>query len=165
METTKEGKIYSDLCVNFPSTSSRGNKYIYLIYVYDCNSILTIATKNRSDKDMIRYFTSLTEDLKTRGIHPGFHFMDNDASNVLKPTMTTMNIKYQLDPPSNHRENNAEREIQTFKNHFIAGLCRVEKYFHLQLWDRLLQKATISLKLVRQSKTLPHISAYTHIFR
>ena len=83
---------------------------------------------------------------------------------ALNLTMTTMNIKYQLDPPSNHRENNAEREIQTFKNHFIAGLCSVEKYFHLQLWDRLLQQANISLNLLRQSRTLNHISAYTQIF-
>ena len=41
--------------------------------------------------------------------------------------MKSMNIKYQLVPPSNHRANNAERAIQTFKNHFIAGLCSVDK--------------------------------------
>ena len=35
--TTKEGKIYSDLCGRFPTTSSRGNKYIYIMYVYGCN--------------------------------------------------------------------------------------------------------------------------------
>ena len=78
--------------------------------------------KNRSDKEMIRDFISLTEDLKSQVIHPGFHFVDNKASTALKLTMTTMNIKYQLVPPSNHRANNAERAIQTFKNHFIAGL-------------------------------------------
>ena len=78
--------------------------------------------KNRSDKDMIKAFTSLMEDLKTRGIHPGFHFMDNELSTSIKSKMTTMNIKYQLVNPSNHREKNAERVIQTFKNHFIAGL-------------------------------------------
>ena len=77
--------------------------------------------------------------------------------------MKTIIIKYQLVPPSNHRANNAEREIQTFKNHFISGLCRVDKYIYLQLWGRLLQQATISLSLIRQSRTLPHISAYTHI--
>ena len=88
---------------------------------------------NKSEKEMIRSFTSLTEDLKIRGIHPGFHFMDNEASTAIKLTMTTMDIKYQLVPPSNHRSKNAERGIQTFKNHFIAGLCSVDKYFHLQL--------------------------------
>ena len=79
--------------------------------------------------------------------------------------MKTINIKYYLVPSSNHRSNNAEIEIKTFKNHFIAELCNVDKYFHLKLWDRLLQQATISIKLLRQSRTLPHISAYTHIFR
>ena len=38
---TKEGKFYSDICRRFPTTSSRGNKYICIMYVYYCNSILT----------------------------------------------------------------------------------------------------------------------------
>ena len=60
-------------------------------------------------------FKELTEDLKIRGINPGFHFMDNEASTVFKMSITTININYQLVPPSNHRSNNAERSIQTFK--------------------------------------------------
>ena len=105
--TTKEGKIYSDLCGCFPTTSIRRNKYIYVMYVYACNTILTIETKNRSDKEMIRAFASLTEDFKSRGIHPGFYFMDNEASTALKLTMSTLNIKYQLVPPNNHSAYNA----------------------------------------------------------
>ena len=148
--TTKEGKIYSDLCRRSPTTSSRGNKYIYVMYMYDFNDILTTELNNRSDKDMIISFTSLTEDLKSQGINPGFHFMDSEEYTTLKLIMTTMNIKYQLVPPSNHRENNAEREVQAFNNHFIAGLCSVDKYFRLQIWDRILQQATISLNLIRK---------------
>ena len=134
------------------------------MYVYDCNSIRATATKNRSDKEMIIAFTSLNEDLKIRGIHPDLHFMENESSTDLKMTMTTMNIKYQLVPLNSHRANNAEIAIQKFKNHFIAVLCSVDKVFHLQLWDRLLQQAKISLNLRRKSRTLPHISAYTPIF-
>ena len=55
--TTKEGKSYSDICGRFPITSSRGNKYIYVIYVYDCNDILITEMKSRSDKETIRAFT------------------------------------------------------------------------------------------------------------
>ena len=62
--TTKEGKIYSDICRRFPTTSIRGDKYIYVMYVYDFNAILTTEMKNRSNKYMIRVFKSLTEDLK-----------------------------------------------------------------------------------------------------
>ena len=75
--------------------------------------------KNIGDKEMIRAFTALTEDLKSHGINPGFYFVENETSTDLKMTMTSINIKYQLVPPGNHRENNAERVIQTFKNHFI----------------------------------------------
>ena len=53
---TKELKIYSDLCGHFPTTSSRGGEYIYVMYVCDCNSVRTTAMKNRSDKEIIKAF-------------------------------------------------------------------------------------------------------------
>ena len=120
--TTKEVKIYSDLCGRLPTTSRRGNKYIYVMYMYECNAILTTETKNINEKVTIRAFTSLTEDLRSQGTNPCFHFMDNEASTTLKLTMNNMNIKYQLVPTSNHISKNAEISIQTFKNHFIAGM-------------------------------------------
>ena len=61
--TTKEGKIYSYLCRHIPTTSIRGNKYIYLMCTYYCNAILTTEMDNISDKYMIRSFTSLVEHL------------------------------------------------------------------------------------------------------
>ena len=120
------------------------------MYVYDCNAIIITEIKNRSNKETIRAFTSLTEDLKNRGIYPVLHLMDNESSTALNMTMTSMNIKYQFVPPSDHRANNAERAIQTFKKHFISVLCSVDKDFHIQLWDRILQKSSISLNLLRQ---------------
>ena len=76
------------------------------MYVYDFNSILTIAMNNRSDKEMIWAFTELTEDFKIPITNAVFHFMDKEASTALNMTMTTMNIKYHLFPQSNHRANN-----------------------------------------------------------
>ena len=69
------------------------------MYVYDCNGIPTIATKNRSDKEIIRSFTDLTEDFKILRINPGFHLMRNEAYTALKRTITYINIKYPLVPP------------------------------------------------------------------
>ena len=60
--TTKEGGIYSYLCGRFSITSIRGNKYIYVMYAYDCKAILMTAIENRSDKEMVRHFTELIED-------------------------------------------------------------------------------------------------------
>ena len=39
---------------------------------------------------MVQAFTELTEDLKIRGIKPGFHLMDNEASAPLEITMTSI---------------------------------------------------------------------------
>ena len=77
--------------------------------------------------------------------------------------MNSMNIKHQLVPPNIRRANNTDRAMQTFKNHFMAVLCNLDKDFHIQLWDRLLQQAKISLNFLRQSITLLFLSVYTHI--
>ena len=81
------------------------------MYVYDCNATLNTEMKNISDKEMIRAFTDLTEDLKRRGFNSGFNFIDDESSTTLKMKTISMNIKYQLVPPSNHRENNEKIEI------------------------------------------------------
>ena len=112
---TKEGKFYSDICGLFPTTSRRKNKYVHFVYVYYFSAILTKKMNNRSDKKMIRVFTELTEYFKKRGINPGFHFVYNESSTAFKMTITTLGIKYQLFPTSNHISNDAERSIHTFK--------------------------------------------------
>ena len=98
--TTQEGKTYSYRCGRSPTTSNKGNTPIYLIFIYDCNASLTKETKNRSDKEMIRSFTEQTEYFKSSEINPEFNFIDNEAPTAFKMTMVTMDIKYQLVPPS-----------------------------------------------------------------
>jgi hypothetical protein len=69
-------------------------------------------------------------------------------------------------PPSQpqiHHRNWAERDIQTFKNHFISGLCSTHPDFPLNLWDKLLPQATLTLNLLRPSPINPKLSAYAQI--
>ena len=89
--------------------------------------------------------------------------MDNEAFTTLKHKMTTMEIKYKLASPGNHISENAERSIQTFNNQFIAGIFSVNEEFHLKIWDRMLQQATMSLKFLQQSRLHPQLSAYSHL--
>ena len=100
---------------------------------------MTTPMNNRSDKEMIRDFTESTTDLKSRGTNPVFRIINTKASTVLKKTVTTTDLNFQLVPPSNHIAKDSERSIQTFKNHFIAGLCSVDADFQLQLWYIMLQ--------------------------
>ncbi len=66
-------------------------------------------------------------------------------------------------PPGNHRRNQAERAIQTFKAHFISILAGVDDEFPLSLWCHLLESMTLTLNLLRQSKVAPKISAFAHV--
>ena len=74
-------------------------------------------------------------------------------------------MKYKLVPPENHQQNLAEREIQTFKAHFIAILAGIGDKFPLSMWCYLLEPTELTLNLLRQSKIVPKISAYVHIHR
>ena len=90
--------------------------------------------------------------------------MDNEASAELKLAMEDNNTTYQLVPPHDHRNNLAERAIQTFKHHFKAGLASTDPNFPLSEWDRLLERANLTLNLLRSSRVNPKLSGYTYLF-
>ena len=77
--------------------------------------------------------------------------------------MTASNITYQIVPLHNHCRNYAKKAINSFKDHFIAGLTSLNKSFPLKLWCRLLPHAEDSLNLLRQSRIHPHLSSYADL--
>jgi hypothetical protein len=70
------------------------------------------------------------------------------------------NIQLQMSPPHVHLRNAAERTIQMFKNHFIAGLCSMDPNFSLRLWDKLFPQETLTINRLWQSRINPRLSAY-----
>jgi hypothetical protein len=66
-------------------------------------------------------------------------------------------------PAGVHRCNAAECCICTFKSHFIAGLCSVNKDFPLHLWDKLVPQAELSLNLMRGSRLNPKLSVHAQM--
>ena len=70
-----------------------------------------------------------------------------------------LTINYKLVPPGSHRRNCAERAIQTFKKHFIAGILGVDPKFPMHLWDLLLPQCDMTLNMLRASRVHPQISA------
>jgi hypothetical protein len=67
-----------------------------------------------------------------------------------------------LSPRHCHRRNAAERAIQTFKEHFVAGLSSVHPHLPLHLCDILLPQAEITLNLLRTLRLHPQLSAAAH---
>jgi hypothetical protein len=117
--------------------------------------------KSRTGAERLAAYKRVHTLLSRRGLKPQLQKLDNEASKELLQFMTTEAIDYQLVPPSMHRQNAAERAIQTFKNHFISTLCGNDKDFPMHLWDRLLPQALLTLNLLCSSHINPRLDACT----
>ena len=84
--------------------------------------------KNRSGPELLKSYTTIHNLLSERGLVPKMHYLDNECPTVLKKFMTAKDERFQPVPPHLHRQNSAERAIQTFKNHFMAGLASVKNF-------------------------------------
>jgi hypothetical protein len=136
------GHVHSNQTVKFVQpSSSNSNNYLFILYNYNINLILAELMKTCSARQSIlsTYKTAHTK-LCRSGLKPQLQHLNNECLDALKEFMTAKNINYQLVadnidyqlvPPGTHCCNAAKRAIRTFKNHFIAGLCRVDKDFPL----------------------------------
>jgi hypothetical protein len=153
------GQIFSDQTGRFPVTSSKGNRYIMVVYDYDSNNILAEPLKSRNEHELVRAYTKLHTHLTSCGLRPLLQKLDNECPAGLKKFMQAQGVDYQLVPPHVHRANAAEKAISTWKDHFVAGLSSTDPAFPLHLWCRLIQHATTTLNLLRPSRINPKLSA------
>jgi hypothetical protein len=156
-----QGKLYTDLTGNFPVRSSKGNSYIMVCYVYDCNYVKVVPMKSRSASEWVNAYDHIHQELTAKGFKPKLQTLDNEASAALKHFFTANDMEYQLVPPHCHHSKASERAIRTFKEHFVAGISSVDPTFPL-LRDILLPQAEITLNLLRTSRLHPQLSAAAH---
>ena len=104
-------------------------------------------------KDIYEYLTAANQ-------KPSLNIIDNEASKAVTTYIKSQDVDWQLVEPDNHRVNATERAIQTFKNHFLAGLATDDWAFPLQLWCYLLFQAEMTLNMLRTSRTDPPKFAY-----
>jgi hypothetical protein len=161
--TIDAGQIYTDQTGRFPVVSSKGNKYIMILYDYDSNAIVAQPIKDRAAPELLRAFQVMEQKLVARGLKPKLMKLDNEASKLLKTYLDQQDITFQLVPLYIHRRNAAERAIRSFKDHLIAGRCFTDNSFPMHLWDRLLPQAVITLNMLRTSRINTKLSASTHI--
>jgi hypothetical protein len=163
IETNLSGLIYTDQTGRFPTPSSLGNNYFFVLYDYDSNIIDAEPIPSRHAPAILKAYQRCVGDLVKAGLRPRLQRLDNECSDILKAYMTDIEVDYQLVPPGVHRRNAAERAIRTFKNHLIAGLCSVDPKFPMHLWDRLLPQCLLSLNLMRGSRINPNLSAWAQV--
>eukprot|EP00804_Cyclotella_cryptica_P012930 CCRYP_002289-RA/>CCRYP_002289-RA protein AED:0.24 eAED:0.24 QI:0/0/0/1/0.5/0.33/3/0/1110 len=154
------GTMYTDATGARPAVTLEGNQYYLVAYAYDPNYIYATPLRNLRDESIMTAFDHVFQDLKAKGYKPTFNVTDNQATTPIKAYLGTEDCKWQFVEPNNHRVNAAELAIQTFKNHFISGLCSTDSNWPLQLWDTMTEQAIITLNLLRTSRIDPSKSAY-----
>ena len=107
--------------VNFRTFSSKGNKYLLILYEYDSNAILAHPIKTRQAHEIRTAWSIFHEHLLYSNRGPSIYIMDNEASKELKNAIVKYKVKYQLTPHNIHRINAAERAICTFKTISLPG--------------------------------------------
>ena len=127
------GRTFSDQTGRFVCPSISGNNYVFVVYDYDSNSIHALPIPTRKKEHILAAFQKIVKRLILKGLKPQLHKLDNEVSHLMKNYMESQQIKYELTPTDLHRRNLAECAIQTFKNHFIAGLCSTHPDFPLNL--------------------------------
>ena len=154
----------SDQTGKFILPSSTGNNYVIIIYDYDSNFNFAQPFCNCTAACLLAAFKHLHIRLCQAGLRQKLQRLDNGCSTLLKELLLDVeSIDFQLVPPAVHHRNAAKHAIKTFHNHFIAGLCGVDKDFPLHLWDQLISQAELTLNLLRASRINPKLSAWAQV--
>ncbi len=78
---------FTDQPGRFPKKSSRGNQYIMVLTKINSDAILIEPMNNRTAGKMIWAYQTLIDQLRTIGIVPKLHVLDNECSQDFKDTI------------------------------------------------------------------------------
>ena len=95
------GKLYSEQTINFTVTSRKGVKYVFILYLYDNNKILSETLKMRTKKDILHTYTTRHDYLKKQ-IRPKNHWLDNEVYNAQQKYNRNQKVDVQIVPPGVH---------------------------------------------------------------
>ena len=157
-------RSYSDQTGLFPVQSSIGNNYIFIFYDFDSNVIISITLRNRQGSTICDAWFATHTNIQANGYAPQLHILDKECPKNTKPAFTKHAVNFLRIYPHNHRQNAAERAIQTWKNHFIAGLSACDPSFPLSEWDQLLPQCDIKLNQIRSYRRQQKLLAYACLF-
>ena len=152
-----------DLPGRYPTTSSAGHKYIFIMYDLDSNYIKAVPMKSRETSEMLRCYQEGYNFFSKAGFKPVLVKANNELSNRLKDEILSQGLNYEMVSPGDHRQLPAERAIQDFKNHFISVRSGTDAAYPANCWHHLLEHIEVTLNLLCASRYNPKVNAYTII--
>ncbi len=94
------------------------------------------------------------------GYRPLLHKLDNETSHNVKAFIMAEQVKIQYTPPDMHCTNPAKRAVQTWKNHFTAGIAGIPSSFPIANWCRLTPQSNMTLNMMHLCCLNPPLSAH-----
>jgi hypothetical protein len=91
---TITGQLFSDQTGRFLVTSSKGNKYVMVVYDYDSAAILAEPIKNRTEIELLRAYSRMHQYLTDRGLKSQLQKLNNECSAALKQFMRNANVEF-----------------------------------------------------------------------
>lgn len=149
----------------FPTVSSKGYSYLAVCYLYDENIILVRTMKNLRAAEHCRVYNEIFTYLDKPGLRPSIHKMENEFSQELQTLIVDDNKNtLQRMPPYDHCNNPAEKAIDKFKYHFVAGLSAIDPRCPLHIWCHLIPQCEAILNMLYPSDNI-YTCQYTSIWK
>ena len=114
---------------------------------------------------MTRVYTTLYAQLEAVGIKPKMNIMDNEASRAIKTWLTKENTAYQTVAPGDggHRNNRAERAIQTGSKHIVSTIATTDPDFPIRYWCYGIEQMKMTINMLRKTHVNLKISAFMYL--
>jgi hypothetical protein len=155
--------MYTDQPGRFLITSAGRHKYTMVAVELDGNYIDADPMKSRSTKDLTEAYKRIYARWEATGvICPNWHVLDNKAPAEFLEAIRVNGCRVEKTPADMHRQNIAERAIQTYKGHFIATMAGVSDGFPIHQWHELVPQIVLTLNLLRQLHVAPNILVYAY---
>ena len=158
-----QGIIGTNQTGQFPTTSGRGHKCIFILCDVDVECICAVPIKSRKSSELVRAFEEACDEVAKCGFKPILHRTDHETSKELIAAMEAKGLKHQITVTGVHRQNPAERAIQTFKSHFISVINGLDPRFPNDDWDCLIPQTDLTLNMLRKCAVNPAHSAHSCI--
>jgi hypothetical protein len=119
------GTMYTDITGAFPIRSFKNMQYIFVVYIYNLNTIILQPMPSHTNALFIAAFSKVLAILQAWDYQPAMNVRENKCSKAVEKHVQANKMDIQLVPLHNHHINAAECASATFKGHFAAALATV----------------------------------------
>ena len=149
----------------FPVIAIDGERYMLVAVHLDTGYIHVVPLISRDAAALTAAYEEMLDFFKQRMHAVEMVRLDQECPPLLQQAFRLAFVNHQRAPAGNHRTNSAERAIRSWKNHFIASLCTMDRLCPLQLWALMVRQCELTLNLIRPSYRNKSISAWQELHR